>query len=1018
MFRFAASLFAVIGSCLPTYALTGSGDSPAGALETVPPVLDAITVTSDASVEAAFSEPLLAPGGDVPGNYTLSGLGAGTLTPTPDSVTGSGPYGLLWSSGEMLDGGPVTLTVNGVQDALGNPIDTGANSASATGMGIPPVFSGLTVTPTIAGPGDTVSISFSASEDLDTEPTVSVNGNLANFTGSAKATSFAYEYTVEDTDPMGTAAIEISGFDPAGNLGTLSGSFTIIEAATLPLSIWPAAIALFLAGLVVLLRRRGAVVLALLLFAAPSALAQAPTVSNVAFSQQATATGTEVIITYDLDSPNGPSDITVSLSKDGGSDGFVFPVTSVTGDVTGVSSGTEHTITWDIAEDYPNEDIPNAQLRLTADDGLDLPEMISVPAGSFDMGNSGVGDDATFGNSDELPVHTVTLSAYAIGKFEVTNQQVCDVYNWADDQGLFTTVDATTAQAFGQELLDLDASGSHIEYVAGVFQPESRTGLPDSTLYSMADYPVQEISWFGAVAFCNWLSQMEGLTPVYETSTWTADFATDGYHLPTEAQWERAAAWDGNKHWIYSFTSDTLTGRDRATYNDGSGRVNPLGLTSFPETSPVGWFDGSNVSPNGGIATQDSVSPIGAYDMSGNVWEWCHDWYDSGYYGSGAAIGPDPEGAASGSERALRGGAWSFSAKYCRSAHRTFFTPSSSFFHLGFRLARNTSYSLDYSAGAGGSLTGDTAQTVLPGADGTSIEAVPDTGYTFVDWSDGVTDNPRTDTNAASGLDVTANFDSLVDLPELISVEAGSFDMGNSGVGDDATYGNGNEMPIHAVKLSAYEIGKFEVTNQQVCDVFNWADDQGLFMTVNANTAAGFGLELLDLDSSTCHIEYVGGVFQPETRTGNPGGSTAYTMADHPVQEINWYGAVAYCNWLSQIFGLAPVYDTSTWTANFANDGYHLPTEAQWERAAAWDSAAGGKHWIHSFTSDTLTGKDRANYVDYDPNYVNPLGLTLTPYTTPVGWFDGVNVSPNGSIQTVNSVSPVGAYDMTGNVWE
>jgi formylglycine-generating enzyme required for sulfatase activity len=446
----------------------------------------------------------------------------------------------------------------------------------------------------------------------------------------------------------------------------------------------------------------------------------------------------------------------MSLSKDGGADGFPFPLTSVTGDLTGVTTGTGYTITWDIAADYPNEDIPNAQLRVTADDGLalftltytagpggsisgnasqsvvegndgtavtavpnsgfaftgwsdgvltaartdtnvladlsvtanfqaQLVEMISVPAGSFAMGRTSSGDDATFGSSAELPVHTVTLSAYEIGKFEVTNQQVCDVFNWADDQGFFTTVNATTAQAFGQTLLNLGSSSCHIEYVGGVFQPETRTGLPGTTVYSMANHPVQTISWFGAAAFCNWLSQIEGLTPVYNTSTWAANFANNGYHLPTEAQWERAAAWDGAKHWIYSFTSDTLTGSNRANYTPSS-RANPLGLTADPRTSPVGWFDGSNVSPNGSIATINSVSPIGAYDMSGNVWEWCHDWYDSGYYAS--SPGTDPEGPGSGSLRVFRGGSWDLNAGVCRSAFRGSNTPSFTLSFIGFRLAR------------------------------------------------------------------------------------------------------------------------------------------------------------------------------------------------------------------------------------------------------------------------------------------------------------------------------------------
>lgn len=1002
MSRYFVVLFAVAcNCCVPTYALTGSGESAVGALDTVPPTLDAISASSDGSMVVTFSEDMLAPGIQTPANYVVSDPGAGTLAPRPDSISGSGPYNLLWTNGEMLDGETVTLTVTGVQDAVGNPIDPGAHVASTTGAGVPPVFSGLTITPPEAAPGETVTIYFAASEDLDTAPDVTVNGNPATLEGGAKATGFSYTYTVAELDPLGPATVFISGFDAAGNLGTLSGSFTIAEAVTLPMNPWPAIFAFMLTGLAVLLRRRGTIAwLALFLLVAPTALAQTPTVSNVAFTQQATTTGTEVVITYDLDAPHVLANIIVSLSKDGGNDGFPFPVTSVAGDLNIVPSGTGHTITWDIAADYPNEEIPNAQLRVTATDTVELPEMISVAAGSFAMGNSGAGDDATYSQANELPVHTVMLSAYEIGKFEVTNQQVCDVYNWAATQGYITTLDSTTATAFGQELLNLDSSASHIEYLGGVFQPETRTGLPTGTVYSMADYPAQAITWFGAVAYCNWLSEMAGLTPVYDTSTWEADFAHNGYHPPTEAQWERAAAWDGAKHWIYGFLSDTLTGNDRANYTS----TNPMGLTSNPKSSPVGWFNGVNVSPNGSVATVDSPSPVGAYDMCGNMLEWCHDWMNSGYYAVSPGI--DPTGPTSGGSRALRGGPWIHAAQYCRSAFRNANPPATPSFLFGFRLARNTSYSLSYTAGSEGSVTGNTSQAVLPGASGTPVEAVPGTGYTFLDWSDGVTDNPRTDSNVAGGIDVTANF-----AVALVSVPASSFDMGNSGVGDDATYSYSEELPLHTVTLSAYEIGKFEVTNQQVCDTFNWANAQGYFTTVNATTVTAFGRSLLNIATGNCHIEYVDGTFQPEKRTGLPG-TTEYSMADHPVQSIPWYGAAAFCNWRSEIEGLTPVYDTSTWEANFANDGYHLPTEAQWERAAAWD---GTKHWIYGFTSDSA-GSDRANY--NVPAQVNPLGLSAAPLTSPVGWFDGANVSPNGDIATVNSVSPVGAYDMSGNVWE
>jgi len=295
----------------------------------------------------------------------------------------------------------------------------------------------------------------------------------------------------------------------------------------------------------------------------------------------------------------------------------------------------------------------------------------------------------------EYPVHTVTLSAYAIGKYEVTNQQYCDVLNWAHDpsrQYLRTATDTVWSGmgdvygAGGTALvLNITDPEINIRFVGGQFVPRSRTGT-GSVSYSMASHPVQGVSWYGAVCYLNWLSEITGRTPVYDTGTWAADLSQDGYHLPTEAQWERAAGWDGTKDWVDAFTWDTLSGKDRVNYQDGNPNlINPLGLEEYPYTSPVGWFDGVNVSPNGNVQTQLSVSPIGAYDMSGNVWEWCHDWYDAAYYASSPST--DPEGAASSIVRVMRGGSWSGVPNNCRSARRGITMPVVADYNLGIRAA-------------------------------------------------------------------------------------------------------------------------------------------------------------------------------------------------------------------------------------------------------------------------------------------------------------------------------------------
>jgi formylglycine-generating enzyme required for sulfatase activity len=314
--------------------------------------------------------------------------------------------------------------------------------------------------------------------------------------------------------------------------------------------------------------------------------------------------------------------------------------------------------------------------------------IIYIPVGTFTMGARDDGDDLTYRNSDELPRHEVTLSAYYIGKYEITNGQYCPVLNWAKRMGYLEDYSGGSYSGGGvyineNILLDIDYVDCQISYSGDSFTWKYRD------TYSMENHPVVEVSWYGAVAFCNWLSEMEGKTPAYNLSTWDLFNKTEGgYRLPTEAEWERAAAWDGSKHWIYGYTNDYGNNRNRYNHYDdlgGTGIVNPLGLLSGPYTSPVGWFNGVNISPNGIIQTINSSSPVGCYDMSGNVWEWCHDWYSSTYYQGGAMT--NPTGPPLASARVVRGGGWLYGAKDCRCANRSRrFQPSSTTRNVGFRV--------------------------------------------------------------------------------------------------------------------------------------------------------------------------------------------------------------------------------------------------------------------------------------------------------------------------------------------
>lgn len=172
--------------------------------------------------------------------------------------------------------------------------------------------------------------------------------------------------------------------------------------------------------------------------------------------------------------------------------------------------------------------------------------------------------------------------------------------------------------------------------------------------------PVEQVNWYEAVQFCNELSKKEGFEQCYTLDAgkiWRCDFDKKGYRLPTEAEWE------------YACRAGTLT-----DYYTG---------TTESQLASAGWYSGNSnniTQPVGRKVPND----FGLYDMHGNVWEWCWDWYSS--YINGTF--DDPVGPNSGSQRVLRGGSWDYNASYCRSAFRVNVDPSIHNDYRGFRLVR------------------------------------------------------------------------------------------------------------------------------------------------------------------------------------------------------------------------------------------------------------------------------------------------------------------------------------------
>ncbi len=286
---------------------------------------------------------------------------------------------------------------------------------------------------------------------------------------------------------------------------------------------------------------------------------------------------------------------------------------------------------------------------------------VQIPTGTFTMGSPTIEPSR---ESDESQ-HTVTLTTpFEMFATEVTNQQYADLAQWAYGHGYCTATSSSLRDALDgstQEVLDLDSSDCEISFSGDTFIVDA----------GKDNHPVLEVSWYGAVAYCDWLSLQAGLTRAYDHSTWLCNgndpYSAVGYRLPTEAEWEYACRAGTQTPFN---TGDCLDAGTEANYNG-----------SYPYTGcPSGPYAGWTV-PVGSYP----VNAFDFYDMHGNVYEWCNDWY--GPYAGDEA---DPVGSGTGSYRVIRGGRWVYFAQYCRSAYRHNYYPSFSSYWIGFRPARST----------------------------------------------------------------------------------------------------------------------------------------------------------------------------------------------------------------------------------------------------------------------------------------------------------------------------------------
>jgi formylglycine-generating enzyme required for sulfatase activity len=243
---------------------------------------------------------------------------------------------------------------------------------------------------------------------------------------------------------------------------------------------------------------------------------------------------------------------------------------------------------------------------------------------------------------------------------------------------------------------------------------------------------------------------------------------------------------------------------------------------------------------------------------------------------------------------------------------------------------------------------------------------------------------------------------------EMVTIPADTFVMGDHHGFVDPGHPS-DELPLHNVSLSSYQISPYELTNKAFCYFLNdlaasnqvTVTDSNVYITGDTNLVCETGPM-----GSYSHLQWNGTSFTVTTGKEN-----------HPMICVRWHGAIAFCNWLSGYMGYEPCYTLATGTCDMTKNGYRLPTEAEWEYAAR---GGGAPYYNYPWGNDADITK--ANW----PASGDPYETGSYPYTTPVGFYNGqlhtkaVFGWPGSATtyQPGNGVNAFGLYDVAGNAWE